>query len=148
MLNLHTDERGEYLEDNDAIAEVRVEIVDPGLDSQGIHPVSVALLLSGLCDADSLLQGLHGGVVIEQVGNEGQIQLFVATYYLPRGDKGLAVDLLCLLQHHLSPLTFTEVSIAHSRPVHARRLGGDLIDELGVDFAVLDVLAKVADPTS
>ena len=90
------------------------------------------------------LRGLQGRVVIEQIGNKGLVQLLVAARNVSRSDEGFAADLVSLLQHHLRPLEV--VSLAQGSLVHPRGLGSDLIDELGVDLAVLDVFAEVGDP--
>ena len=91
------------LEDDKTTGEVGVEVVDPRLDAQRVHPVPVHLgaheldlcmdshlLLPGLLDlldVHLLRRGLQAGVHVEQVGNKGQVQPLMAFYHILQ--KGL-----------------------------------------------------------
>ena len=71
----------EELQQHVSVTQIDVEVVDEGVDSQRVHPVPEGLLLSGLLnDLGHILNGFKGRPGIEQVGDEGQVQLLVSAH--------------------------------------------------------------------
>ena len=71
---------------------------------RNVANVFLTLFLSGLLDLLDLLSGLgvvEGGVVVEEVGHEGQVELLDAGDDVGGGYKGAAVDLLGLVERAL-----------------------------------------------
>ena len=71
------------MEDDPAIVEVRVEIVDMLTHTKTVDPVPEHLLLSCLLnDIDHLLwrRGLKTRMVVEQIRNKGQVKFLMAIH--------------------------------------------------------------------
>ena len=83
-------------------------------------------------------------MVVEEVGHEGEVELVHALRHVGRGDEAAAAELVRLLQHDLRP--GQQVGLQQRVPVDPRVRGGDLVEEVGVGLAVLDVAGEVGDP--
>ena len=139
----------EELDEDEAVAQVLVEVVDERVDAERVHPVAERLLVAVLLNLLELLDGDVGGQVerrvgVEHVGDEGEVELLVALDDVGRAHKLAAVDLLGLLQHALRALRL--VGDAERGRVDAGPGGRDLLDQDRVALRVLDVLAEVGHP--
>jgi len=132
----------EELDEDESVTEILVEVVDERVDSEGVHPVAVGLLLAVLLD-DLDLNGLQGGAGVEHVGNEGKVELGVTLGNITGTHELAAVDLLGLVKHLVG--TLGVVRDAEGGGVDTGTLGSDLIDQDGVGLGVLDVLSEVVD---
>jgi len=94
----------EELEKNQAILKIVVEMVDEWVDTEGVHEVSVSLLLTGLLNNNNLLDGLESRIHVEQVGNEGQVELGVTIADILGTDELLSSHLVCVGEHELGAL--------------------------------------------
>jgi hypothetical protein len=134
----------EQLQEDETITEIFVQGVDIRGNTERVHPVSEGLLLAGLLNnLDNLLNGLKSREVVEQVGDEGQVELGVTSNDVGGTDELAAVHLVSLLKHLLSALA--GVRLAQSSGINTQVLGGDLLEEDGVGLRVLDVTTEVVD---
>ena len=106
------------------------------------------LLLPGLLNGRELLHDLllgrvEGGVVVEEVGHEGEVESLLALHHVLGGDEGPALQLVGLVQHLLGP--GDHVLDVHGLLVDPGRAGGDLVEQLGVDLTVFNILVEVPD---
>ena len=71
------------LEEDEAVVEVAVEVVDLRVHAQGVHPVHEHPLLPGPQEVGQLRQlvgRVQRRVLVEQVRHEGQVQLLEAVH--------------------------------------------------------------------
>lgn len=135
------------LEDDQAVCQVRVEPVHVGDHAHRVHPVSIGLLLPGLLQRFQpyvVLRLVQPRVIVEHVGDEGEIQLVYAVYHVARRHETSAAELGRLLQHNLG--AGGVVGLHHSFESDASRVGRDLLDEVGVDLRVGDVRLEIVTP--
>ena len=85
-------------------------------------------------------------MVVEEVRHEGEVQSLLTLHHVLGGDEGPALQFLRLVQHLLGP--GDHVLDVHGVLVHSGRAGGDLIEQLGVDLAVFDILVEVPDSST
>jgi len=131
------------LEEDVTIPQINVKVVNEGINTERIHPVPESLLFSGLFDDFwYIFNGLKCGPCVEQVGDESQIQLLVASYDISGLQELAAVDLGSVIENHLGPL-----QIAGSmQSISVAVLRGDLSKKDCIGSAVLDIGGKVVYP--
>lgn len=135
------------LQKNKTITQVLVQMVDEGVDTEGVHPVTVGLLLTGLLNdlLNDLLDGLERRVVVEQVSDESQVELSITIDDIGGTDELAAIDLVGLLKHLLG--TAVLIRLSHSISVDSGVLGSDLLQQDGVGLRISDISSKVLDAT-
>ena len=106
------------------------------------------LLLPRLLDGrellhDLLLRRVEGRVVVEQVGHEGEVESLLTLHHVLGGDEGPALQFLRLVQHLLGP--GDHVLDVHGVLVDPGRAGSNLVEQLGVDLTVFNILMEVSD---
>ena len=138
-----------HLKYDEPITEVGVEIVDCWADPQRVHPVPVHLFLPRLLNSallnrlDILLLGrVQGRVVVEQVSNKRQVELFLALDHILGGDEGSALNFVRLVQHELRPLQ--QILPAHGVLVYSSLFRRYLVDKLSVDLTVFNIIVEIA----
>jgi hypothetical protein len=134
----------EELEQDDTISEIFVEVVYEWVDSEGVHPVSEGLLLTGLFDLDLEFNGLQSWPVVEQVGNEGKIELLVTLANVLGSDELSALELLGSLEDRLGSL----LKVSNLKTVTVAVLGCNLSEKDGVVLGILNVTGEVSDTSS
>jgi len=134
----------EELEQDDTISEIFVEVVDEWVDSKRVHPVSEGLFLAGLFDLDLEFNGLQSWPVIEQVGNEGKIELLVSLANVLGSDEFSALELLGSLEDRLGSL----LKVSNLKTVTVAVLGSNLSEKDGVVLGILNVTGEVGDTSS
>ena len=114
-------------------------------DTHGVHPVSVGLFLSGLLynfqSFDSLLWNVQSWVVVEQIGNKGQIQFVDPIDNVLRCDETAAVQFGSLLQHYFGSLF--EVALTHSLHCNTTASRSDLFQQMSVHLGVDNVALEI-----
>jgi hypothetical protein len=130
----------EELKEDNSASEVFIKIVDEGINTKGVHPVSVSLLFSGFLNSFEFNR-LKCGPGVEQVGNEGQVQLLVSLANILGGDEFAAVKLVGILKDHLGSLC----QILLVKGIFVTMLWGNLSKKDSVVLRVLDVASKVLD---
>mmetsp|Transcript_11198 Transcript_11198/g.15535 ORF Transcript_11198/g.15535 Transcript_11198/m.15535 type:complete len:204 (-) Transcript_11198:958-1569(-) len=102
------------LEQIHTIRAVVVEVVDVEvLQAKGVHPHAEGALFAGVADVVLeqpdlvhllLIERIQTRALVEDGRGEGQVQLRVAFAYVRGRDEGLDVQLLRVVEHHLSAL--------------------------------------------
>lgn len=138
----------EQLEDDEPVRQVGVQPVHIRLHAHRVHPVPVSFLLAGLLDALQAIDRLRliqSRVVVEQVGDEGQIELVNSIHDVLRCDEASTVELRRLLQHRLGPMDQVRLVDRFGRDAG---LGGrDLFQQVRVNLWVADVAGEVVATT-
>lgn len=132
--------------DRPAYLEILEQVVHTRLDVEGVQPqsedASLALAFSVKLFNDGLLrlfEGLETGPGVEEVGDEGQVELGVAGDHRAWGQVLAASDAVGILEHGLGALQ--QVGLLQGR---ARTfLGFELVEQDGVVLAVSDVFGEV-----
>lgn len=133
--------------------KVSEQIVHGRLDVKRVEPQSeharLALsfsikVLDALCDNRRFLERLQAWVGVEQVGDKGQVQARVTRYERRWCEVLSASDTFCVVQNLLSATG--EVCRLERSARALIRL--ELVQEYGVVFSILDVLAEVLDTAS
>jgi len=65
------------LEQDGSVSEIFVEVVDEWVNTEGVHPVTEGLFFTGFFDFDLEFNWLEGWPCVEEIGNEGQVELVV-----------------------------------------------------------------------
>jgi len=132
----------EELDEDKTVTEILVEVVNEGVDTKGVHPVAVSLLLAGLLD-NLDLDRLEGGAGVEHVGDEGKVELGVTLGNVSGADELAALNLVGLLQHSIGALNL--IGDSKGRVVNSGLGRSALLDQNGVGLRVLDVLGEIVD---
>jgi hypothetical protein len=127
------------LEEGNSVTEIFIESIDIRLHSKTVHPVSEGLLLSGLLDDGFEFDGGESGPGVEEIGNEGQIQLLISLVDIFGGDEFSAVQLFGSCQNHLGSLQ--QVRLLES--VSVAVLGSDLSEEHRVVLCIFDITREI-----
>lgn len=140
----------EDAEEDETVLEVVEEVGDEGLNAEGVDPEGKGAGLTGtlrgkepLLERRELLlgEGLKTGVLVEEVGNEGEVELGVTLDDIAGSDELAALKLGGVLEDGLSALGGVVDGEGSTRAL----VGGKLVEEDGVVLRVLDVTREVGD---
>ena len=139
-------------EEDKTVLEIVKEVCDKGLNSERVDPegkgTGLARTLRGkeplLKRGEFLVgEGLETGVLVEEIGNKGEVELGVSLDDVTCGDELAAVELGGILEDGLGTLC----GVVDLEGCARALAWGELVEEDGVALRVLDISGKVGDTT-